>query len=108
MEKIEVLNKIKTKILIENKHEFDVTINMALTSLNDFEIKMTFENCSLENVEILNGLFNEPKALDIDCKYFKENNYKIEQIVVEKINILGDRTVIWDCLSDEPFDLEIK
>ena len=107
MENIQVEHDINTTVLIENEFEYDVILDLDLTPLGDYGIKITFNNVSLKTIENLNNLFNLPKALTIECPYFKQNAYNINYIVVEKINISGNGTVIWDCLSDEPINLEL-
>ena len=108
MENLRVERDINTTVLIENQFEYDVILDLDLTPLGDFGIKITFNNVNLKDIENLNNLFNTPKALTIDCPYFKQNDYNINYIVVEKISIPCNGTVIWDCLSDEPINLEIE
>lgn len=109
MKNLHVEHGIHTTVIIENKFEYKVILDLELTPLNDYSVKIEFENTSLEDVEILNDLFNKPKALAINCAFFNENDYKINYIVIEKAEINNNATsVIWHCLSDEPINLEIR
>lgn len=105
---IPVERNIVTSVLIENKYHYNVEIDMDLAKGKDFEIKMTFKKVNMSDIKILNDLFLKPAAISISCPFFKDNDYKIDQLVVERITIPGNGTLIWDCLSDEPFNLLIQ
>lgn len=99
---------IQTSITLENEFSYDVLMDIELTSGGDFYLKIIFPNTSLKDIELLNDLFQKPKALDISSPFFDKEGYDITQIVLEQISIPGTGSVILEGLSDKPFDLEYK
>ena len=99
---------ISTSITIENEFKFDVLMDIGLTDLGDFHLKLTFPETSLNDIKLLNDLFHKPKALDISSPFFETEGYDITQIVLEHISIPGTGSVILEGLSDKPFDLIYK
>lgn len=89
-------------ITIENENEFSGYITIGIVKGNDFYLKIEFLNLDTAKLQLLNNLFNMPKALKIESKIISKEQFPITHIVVESMNSDSLLNLTWECLSDDP------
>ncbi|HCA06806.1 hypothetical protein [Chryseobacterium sp.] len=85
VEKMLVNESVKTTIKLNNKHEYDVLMDIYLTQGDEFFLDINFMHVTLEDITKLEKI-NEGIIVNIESPYFTQMAYDIRQMVIVKID----------------------
>lgn len=75
-----------------------------------YSVRLHFEKQTVDQVAVLKKIYDESRHLPFTSEHAKRYGYKIDYIVVKGIQVDGVNpfSVVFDCVSDIPFDLNIE
>jgi len=94
-------------ILLDEQYKFEVIISVGIERSRDYYLKLEFNNQPQEKLLLLASLSKQAKAFKLQSELLIKEGYNIKQIVVTNFTISSEGYIIWECLSDEEFSLEL-
>ncbi len=100
--------RINDTIKLDDKFNLAVILTVGIEKASDYYLKLEFFDLSDFDFENVLSLSKTTKSIPIYSPFLAAKQFKINKIVVFNFSVSGNRSIVWEALSDTDFKLTIS